>query len=178
MCTCVYMTAIYPQPVRLRDEAASESRPSSFPPGPDPVRANVAPGRTHLPGAHGAVRRPLGNVLPVLPRYLPPDRRGAGAGRRGDGPEERIDRTACLRRSISGDPGDDLPQEVGRRRRAGGDPRRAYDTPHLPEAARPRNGLAGRETAPIPRARPNPILPRTHWGRHRPTQRSGGSLSE
>src|SRR2546428_10265827 len=31
MCTCVYMTAIYPQTVRSRDEAASESRPSWLP---------------------------------------------------------------------------------------------------------------------------------------------------
>src|SRR5947209_14467553 len=178
MCPRVYMPAIYPQTVRLLDEAASESRPSSVPPGLDPVRATVAPGRTHLPGAHGAVRRPLGNVLPVLPRHLSPDRRGAGTGRRGDGSEERIDRTARLRRSISGDPGDNLPQEVGRRRRAGGDSRRAYDTRHLPEAAGPRNGRAGRERSLIRRARPNPILPDTQRGRHRPTWRTGVPLSE
>src|SRR5437870_13625025 len=126
MCTCVYMTAIYPESVQLGDEAASESRPSRLPPGPDTGRPTLPPGRTHLPGAHGAVRRPLGNVLPVLPRYLPPDRRGAGAGRRVDGPEERIVRTACLRRSIFGDPGYDLPKEFSRCRRAGGDPQRAY----------------------------------------------------
>src|SRR3989454_10528054 len=128
MCTCVYMTAKYPEMVGLGNEAASESRPSRLPPGPDTGRPTLPPGRTHLPGAHGAIRRPLGNVLPVLPGHLPPDGRGAGAGRRGDGSEERIDCTARLRGSVPGDPGDDLSQEIGQRPRAGGDPRRAHDT--------------------------------------------------
>src|SRR5438128_10194841 len=163
MCTCVYMTAIYPQAVRPRDEAASESRPSSLPPGPDTCSATVAPGRTHLPGAHGAIRRPLGNVLPVLPGHLPPDGRGAGAGRRGDGSEERIDCTARLRGSVPGDPRDDLSQEIGQRPRAGGDPRRAHDTRHLSETAGPRNGRAGRDWAVVRRPRPDPIL-LTHKG--------------
>src|SRR5207244_7235098 len=127
MCTSVYMTAIYPQTVRLPDEAASESRPSRLPPGPDTGRSTVPPGRTHLPGTHGAIRRPLGNVLPVLPGHLPPDGRRAGAGRRGHGPEERLDCAACLRRSISGDPGVDLPHEIFLRWRTGCDSVRAND---------------------------------------------------
>src|SRR2546430_9276882 len=103
MCTCVYMTAIYPESVQPDDEAASESRPSRLPPGPDTGRPTVPPERQHLPRTHGEIRRPLGNVPPVLPGHLPPHARHSGAGRRGDGPEERLDYAAGLRRSISGD---------------------------------------------------------------------------
>src|SRR2546428_13482653 len=98
MCTCVYMTAIYPESVRPDDEAARESRPSRLPPGPDTGPPTVPPGRTHLPGTHGPIRRPLGKGLPVPPGDLPPDGRGAGAGLRGDGPEDRLRCVACLRR--------------------------------------------------------------------------------
>src|SRR5439155_1324950 len=88
MCTCVYMTARYPQTVRLSDEAASESRQYSCPAGPDPVPPDTQGGRKRPTRRTGVPLSEAGGRLERAEQSSATRSRG-GASRKGGGRPRR-----------------------------------------------------------------------------------------